>query len=64
MKKETLNNWYDEGQKKQKVNLGIPPKTSAWEAFIIWGQSSDFMNSPTQEQEQQSKLYAQQIGLL
>lgn len=64
MKKETLNKWYDEGQKKQKVNLGIPPKTSAWEAFIIWGQSSDFMQSISREREEEGRIFARESGLM
>jgi hypothetical protein len=58
-----INKWFDEGQKPAKVNLGIPPQTSPWEAFIIWGKSSDFMQPTNRQREEESKLFVKQIGL-
>ena len=59
-----INQWYDEGQKPQKVNLGVIPGTSPWEKFIIWGLSLDMMPPTSHKEDEEGRAYAKEIGLM
>jgi hypothetical protein len=64
MNKKQIERWYKEGQKPQKVNLGVIPTESAWSKFIIWGESSEFMPTTNRQAEEQGRTYAKEIGLM
>lgn len=64
--KKQINNWYDQGQKSQPVNMAMPPNTNPWDAFIIWGIDSDFMsrNPISTEKEEEARSWAKEQGLM
>lgn len=64
LEQNQIDRWYDEGQKPQKVNLGVIPTESEWNKFIIWGLSSDFMQPTNRKREEEGRVWAKQQGLM